>query len=197
MAGRGLGGHRVEEGVKLKECTKTALGSLRAASNLAVEALGARESLPQLIFVALHATNLGQLLEELPFFLVRQTLLERSLLITDALGSRGETWRCHVQQNVGTIHPVDMRHHGLKAMGGDILKAQVLLDCFMKKLHGPTHSIPGHNLACGGPQIIAGKILAATMRSVTLFGAHQRDLAHMAQVACGVSDAKSHALAFV
>ena len=77
----------------LKECTKTALGSLRAASNLAVEALGARESLPQLIFVALHATNLGQLLEDLPLFFVRKTLLERSLLVTDALGSRGETGR--------------------------------------------------------------------------------------------------------
>src|SRR5262245_23554259 len=33
--------------IELKECTKMALGSLRAASNLAVEALGARESLPQ------------------------------------------------------------------------------------------------------------------------------------------------------
>ena len=160
-----------------------ALTPLQAASNLALQASDARESLPQLIFVAWHATNLGQLLEDLPFFFVRKTLLERSLLVTDALGSRGETWRCHVQQNVGTIHPVDMRHHGLKAMGGDILKAQVLLDRFMKKLHGPTHPIPGHNLACGGPQIIAGKILAATIRSVTLFGTHQLDLAHRAQVA--------------
>src|SRR5215467_14313297 len=82
-------------------------------------------------------------------------------------------------------------------MGGDLLKAQVLLDRFMKKLHGPTHPIPGHNLACGGPQIIAGKILAATLRSVTLFGTHQLDLAHVAQIARGVSDAKVHSLTFV
>src|SRR4029453_337161 len=174
-----------------------ALPPLSAASNLALQASDTRESLPQLIFVALHATNLGQLLEDLPFFSGRKTLLERSLLLTDALGSRGECWRCHVQQNVGTIHPVDMRHHSLKAMGGDILKAQVLLDCFMKNLHGPTHPVPGHNLACGGPQIIAGKVLAATIRSVTLFGTHQLDLAHRAQVARGVSDAKVHSLAFV
>src|SRR4029434_3935421 len=146
---------------------------------------------------SLTVTNVVELLEYLLFFSGRKTLLERSLLLTDALGSRGEPWRCHVQQNVGTIHPVDMRHHGLKAMMGDILKAQVLLDRFMKNLHGPTHPVPGHNLACGGPQIIAGKVLAATIRSVTLFGTHQLDLAHRAQVARGVSDAKVHSLAFV
>src|SRR5919199_3757838 len=164
---------------------------------MALQASDALESLPQLIFVALHATNLGQLLEELPFFCVRKSLLERSLLVADALSSRGETWRCHVQQNVGTIHPVDMRPHGLKAMGGHLLKPEMLLDTFMKQFHRPTHPVSGHNLACGGPQIIAGKVLAATIRSVTLFGTHQLDLAHMAQVARGVSDAKVHALAFV
>ena len=57
------------------------------------KASGARESLPQLIFVALHATNLGQLLKDVPFFFVRKTLLERSLFVADTLGSRGETWR--------------------------------------------------------------------------------------------------------
>src|SRR2546423_12154144 len=66
-----------------------------------------------------------------------------------------------------------MRPHGVKAMGGHLLKTEMLLDTFMKKLHGPTHPVPCHNLACGGPQIIAGKILAATIRSVTLFGTHQ------------------------
>src|SRR5712691_2885641 len=90
-----------------------------------------------------------------------------------------------------------MRHHGIKAMGGHLLKTEMLLDTFMKQLHGPTHPVPGHNLACSGPQIIAGKILAATIRSVTLFGTHQLDLAHRAQVARGVSDAKIHSLAFV
>src|SRR2546422_6702965 len=90
-----------------------------------------------------------------------------------------------------------MRHHGIKAMGGHLLKTERLLDTFMKKFHGPTHPVPGHNLACGGPQIIAGKIRAATIRSVTPFGTHQLDLAHRAQGARGVSDAKVHALAFV
>src|SRR2546428_4298953 len=90
-----------------------------------------------------------------------------------------------------------MRHHGIKAMGGHLLKTEMLLDTFMKQFHGPTHPVPGHNLACGGPQIIAGKILAATIRSVTPFGTHQLNLAHMAQVARGVSDAKVHSLAFV
>ena len=73
----------------------------------------------------------------------------------------------------------------------------MLLDRFMKKLHGPTHPVPGHHLACGGPQIIADQVLAATIRSVTLFGTHQLDLTHRAQGARGVSDAKVHALAFV
>ena len=123
--------NRTFVGVVLKECTKTALGSLRAASNLAVEALGARESLPQLIFVALHATNLGQLLEDLPFFFGRQTLLERSLLVTDVLAPQREAWWRHVQQDVGTIHPVDMRHHGVKAMRRYLLKTEILFDTLM------------------------------------------------------------------
>jgi hypothetical protein len=41
----------------------------------------------------LHATNLSQLLKDVPFFCVRKTLLERSLFVADTLGSRGETWR--------------------------------------------------------------------------------------------------------
>src|SRR5215467_6937750 len=90
-----------------------------------------------------------------------------------------------------------MRYHGLKAMGGHLLKPEMLLDTFMKQFHRPTHPVPGHNLACGGPQIIAGKILAATIRSVTPFGTHQLDLTYIAQVARGMSDAKVHSLAFV
>ena len=70
-----------------------ALPPLRAASNLALQASGSRESLPQFILVALHAPNVGQLLKDVPFFLVRQTLLERSLFVADTLGSRGEAWR--------------------------------------------------------------------------------------------------------
>src|SRR6266851_3404643 len=84
-----------------------------------------------------------------------------------------------------------------KAMGGHLLKTEILLDTFMKKFYGPAHPVPCHNLACGGPQIIAGKILAATIRSVAPFRTHQLNLAHRAQVARGVSDAKVHSLAFV
>jgi hypothetical protein len=110
---------------------------LRAASHQAAKASGARESLPQRILVALHATNLAQLLKDVPFFFVRKTLLECSLFVADTLGSRGETWRCHVQQDVGTIHPVDMRHHGIEAVSGHFLKPEMLLDTFMKKFHLP------------------------------------------------------------
>src|SRR5262245_27282653 len=181
----------------LKGCTKTAFDPLQAASHQTAKTSGARESLPQLIFVALHATNLGQLLENLPFFFVRKTLLECSLLVTDALAPRRDArWR-HVKQDISTIHPVDMRHHGVKAMRRHVLKTKMLLDTFMEQLHGPPHPIPGDNLACGSPQIIAGKVLAATIRSVTSFGTHQLDFTHRAQVARGVSDAKVHSLAFV
>src|SRR5215475_5231630 len=90
-----------------------------------------------------------------------------------------------------------MRHHGVKSMGGHILKTEILLHALMKKFYGPAEPVSRHNLACRGPQIIAGKILAATIRSVTLFGTHQLDLAYRAQVARGVSDAKVHSLAFV
>src|SRR5215471_6228309 len=102
-----------------------------------------------------------------------------------------------MQQDVGTIHPVDMDDHGVKAMGGHIFKTEMLLDTFMKKLHGPAQPVPHDNLACCGPQVIAGEILAATIRSIALFRTHQLNLAHVAQVARGVSDAKVHSLAFV
>src|SRR5262247_677585 len=90
-----------------------------------------------------------------------------------------------------------MGDHGVKAMGGHLLKTEMLFDTFMKQFYGPAHPVPGHNLACGSSQIIAGKILAATILAVTPFGTHQLDLAHMAQVARGVSDAKVHSRAFV
>jgi hypothetical protein len=61
------------------------LDPLRAASNQAAKASCACESLPQLIFVALHAANLGQLLKDVPFFCVRKTLLERSLFVADTV----------------------------------------------------------------------------------------------------------------
>src|SRR6266536_5375898 len=102
-----------------------------------------------------------------------------------------------MKQDVRTIHPVDMRDHGIKSMGGHILKTEILLDALMKKFYGPAEPVPHDNLPCRGPQIIAGKILAATIRSVALFGTHQLDLAYIAQIARGVSDAKVHSLAFV
>src|SRR5262249_50823730 len=88
-----------------------------------------------------------------------------------------------------------MGDHGVKAMGGHIFTTEMLLDTFMKKLHGPAQPVPHDNLACRSPQIIAGKILAAPLRSVTQFGTHQLDLADRAQIARGVSDAHVHSLA--
>ena len=102
-----------------------------------------------------------------------------------------------MQQEVGTIPPVDMRHYGIKSMRSYLLKTEILLDTLMKQFHRPAHPVSGHNLACSGPQIIAGKVLAATIRSVTPFRTHQLDLAYVAQVARGVSDANVHALACV
>src|SRR5438128_10623600 len=84
-----------------------------------------------------------------------------------------------MKQDVRTIHPVDMRDHGIKSMGGHILKTEMLLDALMKKFYGPAEPVPHDNLPCRGPQIIAGKILAATIRSVAQFGTHQLDLAYV------------------
>jgi hypothetical protein len=77
-----------------------------------------------------------------------------------------------VKQDISTIHPVDMGDHGVKSMGGHLLKTEMLLDTFMKKFYCPAEPIPHHDLACRGPQIIAGKILAATIRSVAQFRTH-------------------------
>src|SRR5438093_2739790 len=90
-----------------------------------------------------------------------------------------------------------MRDHSIKSMGGHLLKTEIVLDALMEKFDGPAQPVPHDNLACRGPQIIAGKILAATIRSVAQFGTHPLDLAHRAQRARGVSDANSHSLAFV
>src|SRR6266540_690801 len=90
-----------------------------------------------------------------------------------------------------------MRDHGVKSMGGHIFKTEILLDTLMEKFYDPAQPVPHDNLACRGPQIIAGKILAATLRSVAQFGTHQLDLPHVAQRARGVSDANVHSLAFV
>ena len=69
----------------LKCCTKNVFDSLRSASHQAAKASCARESLPQCSFVALPPANVGQLLKDMPFFLVRQTLLELSLFVTKTL----------------------------------------------------------------------------------------------------------------
>ena len=50
----------------------------------------------------------------------------------------------------------------------------------LKQLHAPPQTIPGDNLAWRGPQIIAGKIRAATIRSVAQFRTHQLNLAPIA-----------------
>ena len=81
----------------------------------------------------LHPTDLGQLLEDTTLLLVFEELLELTLFVPKTLGIRRyPRWR-HGEQNVGAIHPVDMRHHRVKSTRGDILKAQVLLDRFMKQ----------------------------------------------------------------
>src|SRR2546426_8765009 len=90
-----------------------------------------------------------------------------------------------------------MRDHSIKSMGGHLLKTEIVLDALMEKFDGPAQPVPHDNLTCRGPQIIAGKILAATIRSMAPCGTHQRDLAHVAHRARGVSDANVHALTCV
>src|SRR5712691_8440130 len=90
-----------------------------------------------------------------------------------------------------------MGDHGVKALGGNRLKPEGLLDTCMQKFYGPAPPVPWDNLAGGGPEISAGKRRAAPLRSVAPFSTHQLALAHRAQGACGVSDANIHALACV
>jgi hypothetical protein len=90
-----------------------------------------------------------------------------------------------------------MGDHGVKAMSGHLLQTAMLLDTLMKKFYGPAPPVPYNNLACRGPQIIAGKRLAATLRSVPPCGTHQLALPHVAQRARGVADANVRSLAFV
>src|SRR5947199_1573852 len=90
-----------------------------------------------------------------------------------------------------------MRDHSIKSMGGHLLKTEIVLDALMEKFDGPAQPVPHDNLTCRGPQIIAGKIRAATIRSIAPFGTPQLDLAHVAQRARGVSDANVHSLPFV
>jgi len=63
-----------------------------------------------------------------------------------------------MEQDVGTIHPIDMGLHGVKAACGDILKAQMHLDIFMKKLHCPAQTIREDDLTCRGFAIITGQV---------------------------------------
>src|SRR4029434_5073815 len=106
----------------------------------------------------LHPANLGQLLEDTTLLLVFEELLELTLFVAKTLGARRHPrWR-HVEQNVGTIHPVDMGHHRVKCTRGDILKAQVLLDRFMKQLNRPTEPISENDLACRYSHVSAGDI---------------------------------------
>ena len=85
-----------------------------------------------------------------------------------------------MQQEVRTIHPVNRSDHGVKAMRGHLCNTEMLRDTFMQKLYGPAPPIPYDHLACRGPQLIAGKIRAATLRAVASFGTPQLDLAHVA-----------------
>jgi hypothetical protein len=82
-------------------------------------------------------------------------------------------------------------------MGGHLLTPEMVLDTFLQQVHRPPPPLPGHPLACGGPQSMAGKGRAATLRSVAQCGTPPGALAHMAQVARGGADAHGHARAFV
>src|ERR1043166_3251239 len=133
-----------------------AMKPLSAAERQVTKASGVCESLAQLIPIPLHPANLGQLLEDTTLLLVGKELLELPLFVVKTLGARRHPRGRHGEQNVGAIHPVDMRHHRGKSTGGDILEAQVLLDCFMKHLDRPAEPISKNDLACCYSQVIAG-----------------------------------------
>src|SRR5262250_2768683 len=100
-----------------------------------MKASGGCESLAQLIRITLHPANLGQLLENTTLLLVGKEVLELTLFVAETLGARRHArWR-HGEHNVGARHPVDMGPYRVKSMRGDILEAQVLLDCFMQQLN--------------------------------------------------------------
>jgi hypothetical protein len=74
-------------------------------------------------FITLHPANLGQLLEDPTRLFAFKDSLELALFITETLHFRRHPrWR-HMEQNVGAIYPVDMRHHRVKSTRRDILKA--------------------------------------------------------------------------
>src|SRR4030095_9184090 len=129
---------------------------LSAAYSQAAKESGGRESLSQLILITLHPANLGQLLENTTLLLVCKELLKLPLCVAKTRNARRHPrWR-HGEQKVGAIYPVDMRHHRVKSTRGDILEAQVLLDCFMKQFNRPAEPISKNDLACCDSQVIAG-----------------------------------------
>lgn len=79
-----------------------------------------------------------------------------TLFVAEALDFlRHPRWR-HMQQDVGAIYPMDVGLHGVKAMRGDVLKTEILLDIFMKKLHRPAKAISQHDLARCDSEITTG-----------------------------------------
>ena len=69
---------------------------------------------------------------------------------------------------------MDMGDHGVTSLGVPILKTEMVLDALLQEFSCPAEPIPHHALACRGPQIIAGEILAAPIRSVAQCGTQLR-----------------------
>jgi hypothetical protein len=90
-----------------------------------------------------------------------------------------------------------MGYHGIEATSCHIFKTHMLLDFFMKELNGPAKPVCHHDLTSFDSDIITGKVSTSTIRSFFGFGTHQLDLAHVAQVANRMSDAKLHSLGFL
>ena len=64
---------------------------------LLVNSLSGRESLSQLIFIALHSTKLGQFLEHTTFFVVGKDVLELTLCVAETLHFRRDSRGRQVQ----------------------------------------------------------------------------------------------------
>ena len=123
----------------------------------------------QFIHIFLDPTKLCDRVKKTGNRLLLQNRLDVGLFVKDGLGIVRETGHVHVQQNIGTIDQRDMGFHCAKVGGRDMVKAEMLLDMFVKNLNLPPQTIAHDDLFRTDAEIRTGEILAATMPSLLEF----------------------------
>jgi len=101
-----------------------------------------------------------------------------------------------MEQDVGTVYPVDMGLYRLEPPSGYVLKPKVHFHLLMKDLNPPSHAVPHHDLPKCCFKIIAGQVFSSTIRSFLTFRTNQLDLPHRAEIAHELSGAKINSLPF-